>query len=158
MHPSSVHLTSRGKRPVGLTGPGKGSSPCAHHWWGLTVFTFGPLTHYRKDTELLECVQRNTMELVKSLKHESCEEWLREVFRLERRSLRDFPITLYNCLKGGCSQLWVSLFSLTGGQEMASSYITGGLEWILRRISLWKEIFESLLKIATCCPGLNPRS
>ena len=68
---------------------------------------------YRKDVELLECVQGKATKMIRGLEDLSCEERLRELglFSLEKRRLRGDLIVASQYLKGAYKQEGEWLFT-----------------------------------------------
>lgn len=60
------------------------------------------------------------MEVVSGVENKSYEEWMRELVlsSLENSRLRGYLIALYNYLKGGHSEVGVSLFCHVAGEKM----------------------------------------
>jgi len=69
------------------------------------------VSHYRKDIETLEHIQRRATKLMKGLEHKSYEENVRELglFSSAKRRFREYLTTLYTSLKGDCRKVGVGI-------------------------------------------------
>ena len=103
------------------------------------MLSFRPLTT-RKMLKPEACSKRS--EAVKDLEHKSYGEWLRELglFSLEKGRLKGDLIFLYNCLKGGCSQMGVGLFShITDRTRNDGILLCHGWFWLRIRKNFFSE-------------------
>ena len=90
---------------------------------------------------MLEHVQRKVTKLMKGLEKKSYEEELRELglFSLEKMRLSGDHTSLCNCLKGGCGEVGVGLFSQAPGDRTKANSLRlcqGSFRWDIRKISL----------------------
>ena len=68
---------------------------------------------YRRDTDLLECIQRRATKMITGMKHLSYKDRLRELelFSLEKRRLQGGLIAAFQYLNGSYRKEWDRLFS-----------------------------------------------
>ena len=82
--------------------------------------------HYRRDVDLLECVQRRTTKMIQGMKHLPYEDRLRELelFSLEKRRLQGDLIAAFQYLKWGCKKEGDRLFGRLFGQNKGKWFQT----------------------------------
>ena len=77
------------------------------------------MSKYRRDIDLLECVQRSATEMIQGMEHLSCEDSLKELrlFNMEKRRLQGDLIVAFQYLKGSCKEEGDRLFSRDCGDQ-----------------------------------------
>ncbi|KAJ7413981.1 hypothetical protein WISP_87109 [Willisornis vidua] len=106
----------------------------------MTCSVLGPSQVERH--EVRECAQRNTTKLMRGLEHKSYEEQLRDLglFSLEKWELGGDFGAPYNHLKGGCSQVGISLFFQATSDQDQRKW-TQDAPWEVQ-VGLWKEFLH----------------
>ena len=78
---------------------------------------------YRRDIDLLECIQRRATKIIRGLEHLSYEDRLRQLglFTVEKRSLHQDLFVVFQFLKEGCKKEGDRLFSRTCCDRMGGN-------------------------------------
>ena len=79
---------------------------------------WGP--QHKKDMELLKCIQRRVMKMIRGLGHLLCEDRLRELelFSMEKRRLRGDLIVAFQYLNGAYRKAGEGLFTRADSDKM----------------------------------------
>ena len=84
-------------------------------------------THFKKDADKLELVQRRTARIIRGLETKPCEERLKELgmLSLEKSRLRRDMIELFKYLKGCHTEEGQDLFSIISEFKTCNNGLTG---------------------------------